>query len=212
MSEEILDLVNEQDEVIGGLSRAEIYRQQLSNFRVVHAFIVNSQGKIWIPQRTALKKIAPNGLDYSVAGHVESGKSCEKAFRRETQEETGIDTTVVPWKVKGKLTPTEGAHFFEMVYEIQRLCFFWTRALLPAHDGACRAHALDEHSAVGPRWRVFITFSDSGCTGPARAGHERGRGSVTRDFYSRASFWLERERRKAHDVDRRRGVFKSGSL
>lgn len=119
MSEEILDLVNEQDEVIGNLSRTEIYRQGLSNFRVVHAFIVNSEGKLWIPQRTALKKIAPNGLDYSVAGHVESGESYEASFRRETQEETGIDVATVPWKELGKLTPADGVHFFEMVYEIQ---------------------------------------------------------------------------------------------
>ena len=38
LSEEILDLVNEHDEVIGQLSRAEVYRRRLANFRVVNTF------------------------------------------------------------------------------------------------------------------------------------------------------------------------------
>lgn len=117
--EEQLDLVNERDEVIGSMSRAEVYRRKLENFRVVHGFIVNKAGKIWIPRRAAFKKIAPNALDYSVAGHVESGESYEASFRRETAEEAGLDLDTVPWRPLGKLTPADGARFFEMVYEIQ---------------------------------------------------------------------------------------------
>lgn len=119
MSEEILDLVNEQDEVIGSLSRREIYERGLKNFRVVHGFLVNSQGKLWIPRRTAKKKIAPNGLDYSMAGHVESGETYEQSFIRETKEELGIDLATCPWRQRAKFTPADGVHFFEMVYEIQ---------------------------------------------------------------------------------------------
>ncbi len=121
MSEEILDLVNEQDEVIGSLSRAEIYRQGLHNYRVVHGLIVNKAGKIWIPKRTATKKIFPSALDYSSAGHVESGETYEQSFIRETQEELNIDLNLgkVVWRELGKLTPVDGAHCFQMVYEIQ---------------------------------------------------------------------------------------------
>ncbi len=119
MSEEILDLVNENDEVIGRLSRREIYEQGLKNFRVVHGFLVNSAGKLWIPRRTAKKKIAPNGLDYSVAGHVESGETYEQSFIRETREELGIDLAVYTWRELARFTPADGVHFFETVYEIQ---------------------------------------------------------------------------------------------
>ncbi len=119
MSEEILDLVNERDEVIGSMSRREIYEKGLRNFRVVHAFLVNSEGKIWIPRRTAYKKICPNGLDYSVAGHVESGESYDSAFRRETQEEIGIDLDTVEWQRLGSFTQADGTQFFETVYEIR---------------------------------------------------------------------------------------------
>jgi isopentenyldiphosphate isomerase len=119
MSEEILDLVNEQDEVVGSLSRREIYERGLTNFRVVHGFLVNKERKLWIPRRILTKKIAPGGLDYSVAGHVESGESYENAFRRETQEELGIDVDTIPWKQVAKFTPSaDGVHFFEVVYEM----------------------------------------------------------------------------------------------
>lgn len=56
-SEEILDLVNENDEVIGSKSRSDIYAEGLKNFRVVNAFVINSKGKLWIPRRAANKRL-----------------------------------------------------------------------------------------------------------------------------------------------------------
>jgi len=44
--DEYLDLVNENDEVIGRKLRSEIYAEHLSNFRVVNAFVVNSKGEL----------------------------------------------------------------------------------------------------------------------------------------------------------------------
>jgi isopentenyldiphosphate isomerase len=119
MTEEILDLVDDNDHVIGQLSRDEIYKRNLSNYRVVHGLLINKEGKLWIPRRTATKKIHPNALDFSSAGHVESGETYEASFRRETREELNLDLETVPWRELGKLTPTDGAHCFQMVYEIQ---------------------------------------------------------------------------------------------
>ena len=51
--DELLDLVNEQDQVIGCRERGEIYKEGLTNFRVVNAFLVNDAGQLWIPRRTA---------------------------------------------------------------------------------------------------------------------------------------------------------------
>ena len=79
---EILDLVDEKDTVIGTLSRKEVYEKGLKNFRVVHAFIINYEGKIWTPRRTPSKKLFPNGLDYSIAGHVTSGETYEVSFNQ----------------------------------------------------------------------------------------------------------------------------------
>lgn len=119
MIEEILDLVDEQDQVIGQLSRNEIYKQQLHNYRVVHGLLINKEGQIWIPKRTGVKKLYPNALDYSSAGHVESGETYDESFLRETREELNIDLSAVAWRVLGKFTPSEGVHCFQMVYEIR---------------------------------------------------------------------------------------------
>ena len=117
--EEILDLVDKSDKVISQCSRREVYRQHLHNYRVVHGFLVNSKGQIWVPKRTASKKLFPNALDYSVAGHVETGETYDVAFRRETREEILIDLDRVPWRPLQKLTPANDAHCFQMIYEIR---------------------------------------------------------------------------------------------
>jgi len=54
--DELLDLVDRNDKVIGREKRSIVYAKRLSNFRVINAFIRNSQGELWIPRRTAVKK------------------------------------------------------------------------------------------------------------------------------------------------------------
>jgi isopentenyldiphosphate isomerase len=118
--DELLDLVNDNDEVIGTKLRSEVYAEGLKNFRVVNAMIVNDKGELWIPRRAAHKKIFPLGLDMSMGGHVESGEGYDETFRRETAEELNLDVTTVPIKLLGKLTPHEdGVSAFQQVYEIK---------------------------------------------------------------------------------------------
>jgi isopentenyl-diphosphate delta-isomerase len=67
--EEVLDLVNENDEVVGTITHDKVFDfKNVAPYylRAVNAFIINSDGKLWIPRRTAHKKIAPDGLDFSV--------------------------------------------------------------------------------------------------------------------------------------------------
>jgi isopentenyl-diphosphate delta-isomerase len=118
--EELLDLVNEQDEVIGVLPRSEVYARGLSNFRASNGFIRNSRGQLWIPRRVATKKLFPLGLDMSIAGHVGSGETYDESFAREAFEEIGVDVTKLPVRVLGFMTPHEhGTAAFVKAYEIQ---------------------------------------------------------------------------------------------
>ena len=71
--EEFLDLVDSNDRVIGVLARSQVQKQHLTNFRVINAFIINTQNQIWIPRRTKDKEHFPRALDVSVGGHVGSG-------------------------------------------------------------------------------------------------------------------------------------------
>ncbi len=94
MDDELLDLVNENDVVIGTINRKD-YKQLLAEdkgyVRASNLFIVNSEGKLYVPIRTADKTIAPNGYDYSVGGHVGSGNDYLSTIIRESKEELNID-------------------------------------------------------------------------------------------------------------------------
>ena len=118
--DELLDQVNEQDQVIRQKWRSEIYASGLPCFRVVNAFLVNSENKLWIPRRSPAKKLFPFALDASMGGHVAAGESYEEAFARELQEELGIDATKISYTEIGYLTPAQHAvSAFMRVYLIK---------------------------------------------------------------------------------------------
>lgn len=117
---EYVDLVDENDNVIGKKNRLELDAENVSNFRVINVFIVNSKGEIWVPRRTAKKRTYPLCLDMSMGGHVISGETYEDALKREMKEELNIDVDKMPIKTLGYLTPQkDGASSFMKVYEIK---------------------------------------------------------------------------------------------
>lgn len=118
--DELLDLVDEYDNVIGTQPRSATMVHRQPNFRVINAFIRNSRGELWIPRRTAGKRIFPLCLDVSVGGHVGAGEPYELAFERETEEKTGIRLADVKWRALGKPNPLQlGLSAFMTVYEIE---------------------------------------------------------------------------------------------
>ncbi len=91
--EEILDLVDNQDVVIGTISREEVQNQLMElpgMVRSASTFIVNGNGEIWVPRRSPHKKIAPIGLDYSAGEHIKSGETYLAGMLRGIQEELNL--------------------------------------------------------------------------------------------------------------------------
>lgn len=116
--DELLDLVNKEDEIIGTIWRNDTSDNRLANeklgyIRAVELFIVNSKGELWIPKRTAHKRIAPNGLDFSAAGHVSSGETYIEAMIKEAREELSLDLSEEDLKFVAKIGPDENCYIRE---------------------------------------------------------------------------------------------------
>lgn len=119
MADELLDIVDENDQVVGQEYRSEIYKKRQNNFRVINAFLVNDKHEVWIPRRLATKKLYPLCLDASVGGHVMAGEGYQEAFVRELAEELNIDASCVKHQFCAKLTPGQhGVSAYMQVYLI----------------------------------------------------------------------------------------------
>lgn len=119
-SEEILDLVNANDTVIGYIRRSDMakvaYRHPRGYVRFAEAFLVNNDGKIWVPTRNPHKAIAPSGLDFSVAEHVQSGETYADAIVRGFVEEAGLRVSEASLTLLGVMPPTKTKPVFNAVY------------------------------------------------------------------------------------------------
>jgi isopentenyldiphosphate isomerase len=92
MAENLLEVVNEADEVIGLKSRKEIHAQGLRH-REVHVLLVTPNAEVVLQRRSSTKDIYPNLFDISASGHVEPLQNYLEAALMELYEETGIKAT-----------------------------------------------------------------------------------------------------------------------
>lgn len=89
MKEEIFDVVNERDEVIGRQTRREVHRLGLMH-RAVHVLVFNRCGQVFLQKRSLLKDRQPGLWDSSASGHLDSGESYDACAIRELREEIGL--------------------------------------------------------------------------------------------------------------------------
>jgi len=90
ISEEIFDVVNDGDEVIGQRPRSEIHRLKLKH-RAVHVLVFNSRGELFLQKRSMKKDCFPGAWDSSASGHVDSGENYDACAVRELREEIGLE-------------------------------------------------------------------------------------------------------------------------
>ena len=90
MSEEIFDIVNEHDEVVGQNTRREVHARGLWH-RAVHVLVFNARGEVFLQKRSMRKDIAAGKWDSSASGHVDSGEAYDACAVRELREELGLD-------------------------------------------------------------------------------------------------------------------------
>jgi isopentenyldiphosphate isomerase len=95
MKEEIFDVVNEHDEVIGRQTRREVHRQGLMH-RAVHVLVFNGAGQIFLQKRSMNKDRQPGLWDSSASGHVDAGEDYDGCALRELREEIGLQLPEKP--------------------------------------------------------------------------------------------------------------------
>lgn len=109
MSEVVV--VNENDEVVGTVSREEAHRKGVPH-RISVVYVENSKGEILVQVRMTGR------LDHSSAGHVDPGEEYIETARRELFEELGIEGVSLKSIGKGVSREDTGAenrvHFFEV--------------------------------------------------------------------------------------------------
>jgi len=118
--DELLDVVDANDQVVGTIKRGEtktlFASVQDRYLRYSCCFLQNDEGRLWIPRRTGTKKIAPNGLDFSASEHVGTGETYLAAVLRGLDEELNIQVTENDIHFVGKVPPGDGRRSFSSIY------------------------------------------------------------------------------------------------
>ncbi|MCE0483805.1 MAG: NUDIX domain-containing protein [Methylacidiphilales bacterium] len=86
--DELFDVVDRNDAVIGQATRAEVHAKGLLH-RAVHVMIHDATGRLFLQKRSLLKDTFPGCWDSSCSGHLDTGEDYATAARRELGEELG---------------------------------------------------------------------------------------------------------------------------
>ncbi|MBW2971429.1 NUDIX domain-containing protein [Candidatus Woesearchaeota archaeon] len=89
MADHYVDIVDENDEVIGRELKSKKPEMGFIS-RVVAVMLRDSDGKFIVTKRGSHKKLAADKLDLAAFGNVDAGEDYETAAKRELREETGL--------------------------------------------------------------------------------------------------------------------------
>src|SRR5262245_54174222 len=98
MNEEIFDVVDDRDSVIGQAPRSEVHRRKLHH-RAVHVLVFNSRGDVFLQKRSMAKDCFPGAWDSSASGHLDRGESYDACAVRELREELGVQFSLAPQRL-----------------------------------------------------------------------------------------------------------------
>lgn len=87
---EIFEIVDENNSVIGKASRSECHSTPSLIHRTSHVIVSHPDGRILLQKRSQTKDIQPGKWDTSVGGHLMPHEDFESAARREMAEELDI--------------------------------------------------------------------------------------------------------------------------
>ncbi len=89
MAEEIFEIVDDNNNIIGESTRKQAHEKGLTHKSVMF-FIFNKKGELFLNQRSTKKEFNPGYYSIVLGGHVTKGDSYEQTVIREAKEEAGI--------------------------------------------------------------------------------------------------------------------------
>lgn len=118
-ADEILDVVDEHDRVIGRAPRGEVYARGLRH-RCVFVRARDAEGRVFVHRRTPTKLVFPSLYDMFVGGVVGAGESYDEAALREAEEELGVSGLPRPeYLFKFLYSDGAGLSWWSAVYEVR---------------------------------------------------------------------------------------------
>ncbi|MFC4104678.1 NUDIX hydrolase [Micromonospora zhanjiangensis] len=117
-ADEVLDIVDEQDRVMGRAPRGEAYARRLRH-RCAFVLVRDAADRIFVHRRTAGKAIFPSRYDMFVGGVVGAGESYDEAALREAEEELGVSGLPAPAPLFRFLYDTPEHSWWSGVYEVR---------------------------------------------------------------------------------------------
>ena len=93
--EEIVDVVDENDQVIGQATKGEVNSNPKLIHREISVLIYDDNRRVLLQKRSRKKKTHPLYWIISVAGHIPTGMTPELSAHKELTEELGFDTSLL---------------------------------------------------------------------------------------------------------------------
>jgi isopentenyl-diphosphate Delta-isomerase len=112
--DELFDVVDANDVVIGQAVRGEVHARKLLH-RAVSIFVFNTRGELLLQLRSSTKDEFPDCYTSSASGHLDSGEDYETAAVRELEEELQLDSPLT-FRIKLPASP-ETANEHTALYE-----------------------------------------------------------------------------------------------
>ena len=118
-ADELLDIVDEDDRVVGQSPRGEAYARGLRH-RCVFIEARDADGRIFVHRRTPTKLVFPSLYDMFVGGVVGAGETYDDAALREAEEELGVSGLSRPEPLfKFLYDDGDGRTWWSSVYQVR---------------------------------------------------------------------------------------------
>ncbi|WP_189110450.1 NUDIX hydrolase [Streptomyces camponoticapitis] len=119
-ADEIIDIVDEDDHVVGQAPRGEAYARGLRH-RCVFVLARDADDRVFVHRRTATKLLFPSRHDMFVGGVVGAGETYDDAALREAEEELGVTGLPRPRPLFSFLYEAEDGplSWWSRVYEVR---------------------------------------------------------------------------------------------